>query len=341
MLVDHTVSNNFKTNCASCENVVRSIFLMSNVFLKKVSGDHGGQESKGYRWPYGPVCIVSPFNFPLEIPVLQLMGALMMGNKPTIKAATTVGLVMDQYIRLLIDAGMPPSDLDFIHCGGATMSKLIDAAPFRVTQFTGSTNVAEDLAKASHGKVRLEDAGFDWKILGPDVPSNSNDRDFITWTSDQDAYACSGQKCSAQSIAFIHTNWIWEGDFINEIKALASKRKLEDLSIGPVLSHSTEDIMNHKNRLLEIPGAYLAFGGNELTNHSVPEQYGCVEPTAVFVPIEELLSDEHFDACVTELFGPFQVLTSFSDAQEHLVLEACEKMSRKRTCVWFLLYNNV
>ena len=41
---------------------------------------------------------MSPFNFPLEIPVLQLMGALMMGNKPTIKAATTVGLVMDQYV---------------------------------------------------------------------------------------------------------------------------------------------------------------------------------------------------------------------------------------------------
>jgi len=41
-----------------------------------VSGDHDGQESKGYRWPFGAVCIIAPFNFPLEIPVLQLMGAL-------------------------------------------------------------------------------------------------------------------------------------------------------------------------------------------------------------------------------------------------------------------------
>ena len=34
------------------------------------------------RWPFGPVAIITPFNFPLEIPALQLMGALFMGNKP-------------------------------------------------------------------------------------------------------------------------------------------------------------------------------------------------------------------------------------------------------------------
>jgi len=28
------------------------------------------------------VAIITPFNFPLEIPALQLMGALFMGNKP-------------------------------------------------------------------------------------------------------------------------------------------------------------------------------------------------------------------------------------------------------------------
>ena len=33
-------------------------------------GDHNGQQSQGYRWPYGPVGIIAPFNFPIEIPVL-------------------------------------------------------------------------------------------------------------------------------------------------------------------------------------------------------------------------------------------------------------------------------
>ncbi|HJL81907.1 MAG TPA: aldehyde dehydrogenase family protein, partial [Gammaproteobacteria bacterium] len=53
-------------------------------------GDHLGQESSGYRWPFGSVVIVAPFNFPLEIPALQFLGALFMGNRPLIKSATTV-----------------------------------------------------------------------------------------------------------------------------------------------------------------------------------------------------------------------------------------------------------
>lgn len=36
------------------------------------------------------VTIITPFNFPLEIPVLQLMGALYMGNKPTLKVDSKV-----------------------------------------------------------------------------------------------------------------------------------------------------------------------------------------------------------------------------------------------------------
>jgi hypothetical protein len=56
-------------------------------------------------------------------------------------------------------------------------------------------------------QIFLEDAGFDWKILGPDVSSV----DYVAWQCDQDAYACSGQKCSAQSLLFMHKNWAQAG----------------------------------------------------------------------------------------------------------------------------------
>ena len=56
-------------------------------------------------------------------------------------------------------------------------------------------------------QVYLEDAGFDWKVLGPDV----QELEYVAWVADQDAYACSGQKCSAQSILFMHDNWVKAG----------------------------------------------------------------------------------------------------------------------------------
>jgi len=291
-----------------------------------VPGDHAGQESRGYRWPYGPVALVAPFNFPIEIPGLQLGGALMMGNKVTLKAASTVSIVMEQFIRMLIHCGMPASDVDLVHCGGRAMGDLIKKGPFRVTQFTGSSHVAEDLAVELRGKIRVEDAGFDWKIFGPDV----HDLDYVAWQADQDAYACSGQKCSAQSIAFMHDNWVKAG-LVEKMAANASRRKLDDLSLGPVLSHTTDEILGHIDRLLRIPGAYVAFGGKPLVGHKIPVRYGAMEPTAVFVPLKEALNPEHFDSVMTEIFGPLQVLTSYGDDELEMVLEACERMSHHLT----------
>lgn len=40
-----------------------------------VPGDHNGQQSNGYRFPFGPVSIITPFNFPIEIPALQVRAA--------------------------------------------------------------------------------------------------------------------------------------------------------------------------------------------------------------------------------------------------------------------------
>jgi 1-pyrroline-5-carboxylate dehydrogenase len=68
-------------------------------------------------------------------------------------------------------------------------------------------------------QVFLEDAGFDWKVMGPDA--KAEDLPYVAWQCDQDAYACSGQKCSAQSILFAHSNWVNLG-LLDRIKDLAS-----------------------------------------------------------------------------------------------------------------------
>jgi len=291
-------------------------------------GDHPGQESRGYRWPFGPVAIIAPFNFPLEIPALQVMGALFMGNKPLVKVDSKVSAVFEQFLRLLIEAGLPAGDVDLIHCRGSEMGKLLSAAKgdLKMVQFTGSSEVAERIADQFNGAVKLEDAGFDWKVIGPDYDPKW--LEYVAWQCDQDAYNATGQKCSAQSILFVHRNWADE--LLPRLEKLAAQRKLDDLTLGPVLSWTTERMLAHVNAVKAIAGAQLLFGGRPLENHSIPERYGAMLPTAVRVPLDALCG-EHFELVTTELFGPFQVVVEYMDVDLRRVLEVLERMSQHLT----------
>lgn len=291
-------------------------------------GDHPGQESRGYRWPYGPVVVIAPFNFPIEIPALQVLGALFMGNRPLVKVDSKVCVVFEQFVRLLIECGLPAEDLDLVHCRGSNMGKLVEAArdSIRLIQFTGSSGVAERISGVVNGAVRLEDAGFDWKVIGPDFDEGWTD--YVAWQSDQDAYNASGQKCSAQSILLMHSNW--RDALLPRLEQLAARRQLSDLTLGPVLSWSNQRIHDHIAAVSAIPGATLLFGGNALTGHSIPDCYGAYEATAIQVPLEAL-AGEHFELATTELFGPFQVLVEYGDNDLDTVLGVLERMSHHLT----------
>jgi 1-pyrroline-5-carboxylate dehydrogenase len=291
-------------------------------------GDHPGQESRGYRWPYGPVAVISPFNFPLEIPALQVMGALFMGNKPLVKVDSKVSVVFEQFLRMLIDCGLPATDVDLIHCSGRSMGKLLERVrnEIRMVQFTGSSEVAEHIASVVNGRVKLEDAGFDWKIIGPDFQAEW--LDYVAWQCEQDAYNASGQKCSAQSILFVHDNWA--DGLISQMKALAQRRTLDDLTIGPVLTWTNDRIRAHIEAVCALPGAKLAFGGQPLEGHSIPECYGAFQPTAVEVPVSALAGKD-FPLVTTELFGPFQVVVCYGDRDIPAMLEALERISHHLT----------
>lgn len=87
--------------------------------------------------------IISPFNFPLEIPVLQFMGALFMGNKPVVKSATKCAFAVEQWVRMMHYCGLPKEDMDFLHVSGSNMETLLKKGNAKLTQFTGSSETGE------------------------------------------------------------------------------------------------------------------------------------------------------------------------------------------------------
>lgn len=65
-------------------------------------------------------------------------------------------------------------------------------------------------------------------------------------------------------------------------------------------------------------------------NHTIPKQYGAIEPTAVFVPLDQVMAN--FELVTQEVFGPFQVVTEWTgDEGLETVLDACERMEHHLT----------
>jgi 1-pyrroline-5-carboxylate dehydrogenase len=236
-----------------------------------------------------------------------------MGNKVLMKVDSRVSLCIQEFLRLLHACGLPHHDVILVHTNGPNMEYLLKEVDPRMTLFTGSSVVAERLTKVLHGRIKIEDAGFDWKILGPDV----SDVDHVAHTSDQDAYAISGQKCSAQSLIFAHKNWV-NAKFFDKIKHLAEQRSLKNHTISPVMTWNNKRIQEHVDKLLKVHGAQLLFGGEPVTEqHTIPEIYGSFKPTAVFIPLSEF--DKHFELVTTEVFGPVQIVTEYNDGDlEHI-----------------------
>ncbi len=87
----------------------------------------------------------------------------------------------------------------------------------------------------------------------------------------------------------------------------AAQRSLRDITIGPVLTWTTKAMLDHVDALLQIPGARRVFGGRPLVGHQIPDCYGAIEPTAVYVPLREVLCPKNYELVTKEVFGPVQV----------------------------------
>ena len=84
---------------------VRQLFQGQNLI-----GDYDNQYSNTYRFPYGPVAIIAPFNFPFKLAAMQMIGALISGNKVLLKNDSRTGIVMEEFIKMMIHCGILSAD---------------------------------------------------------------------------------------------------------------------------------------------------------------------------------------------------------------------------------------
>ncbi|MDG2397071.1 MAG: bifunctional proline dehydrogenase/L-glutamate gamma-semialdehyde dehydrogenase [Flavobacteriaceae bacterium] len=214
--------------------------------------------------PKGVVLVISPWNFPIAIPVGGIVSALITGNRVILKPSPETMPIAREFIRCFWDAGISKSTLQIINCNdGKDLNFLTNHKAIKHIIFTGSTETAYKILKARPDiPISAETGGKNSIIISPMA-----DIDLAIKNVINSAFSNSGQKCSAASILILHKELFENEDFINRLKDAT-----ESLIVGGAF-----DFKNNISPLIKAPSGFL----KDVIDASDNEDFWLVKPKKV------------------------------------------------------------
>ncbi len=152
----------------------------------------------------GVFVAISPWNFPLAIFLGQITAALMAGNTVVAKPAEQTPLVAAEATRLLHEAGVPETALQFAPGDGSVGAALVVHPDVAGVVFTGSTEVARLINRALAAKdgpivpLIAETGGINAMIVDATALPEQVADDVVA-----SAFRSAGQRCSALRLALV------------------------------------------------------------------------------------------------------------------------------------------
>jgi len=173
--------------------------------------------------PLGVIAIISSWNYPLAIPLSQIIPAVAAGNAVVCKTSDFTPQCGALIEKLFIDAGIPGNLVTLVQGGGEVGQALIDASPDKVL-FTGSVATGRRVAEACAKKLIpsvLELGGKDAMIVLADA-----DLEVASSAAVWGSYTNCGQVCLSVERLFV------EQSVAERFMALCAE-KTKKLRVGP------------------------------------------------------------------------------------------------------------
>jgi alpha-ketoglutaric semialdehyde dehydrogenase len=267
------------------------------------------------REPMGVVGIVTPWNFPVAIPVWKIAPALITGNTVVFKPASNTPWTAELVTRVFADAGLPRGVLNLVTGpGGAVGDTLIDDKRVRAVSFTGSNSVGTRLHErcSSRGaKVQCEMGG-----KNPLVVLEDADLELAAVATAQGAFGSSGQRCTATSRAIVIDSVA--DAFVKRVVEIARGLVLgdglrSDVGMGPVVDDAQLRSVLELIEVGKAEGAKLVCGGKRATSGELSKGM-FIEPT-VFDHVKPTMR-----IAQEEVFGPVLSVLRVKDLDEALAV---------------------
>ena len=266
------------------------------------------------KQPLGVVGAITPWNFPVAIPVWKAAPALVAGNTMVIKPAELTPQTCAQMCEILEQAGLPAGVLNMILGAGEEVGdELLRSPEVRAISFTGSNDVGS-LIYATAAK-QMKKCQCEMGGKNPVVVLKDADLALAADSVVAGAFGSTGQRCTATSRVVVED--AIAGRFVEMIVERAKKLKVGNgldagVDVGPLVD---EQQFNAVLRYIETgkKEGTLLLGGAPARD-GVPAGAGgyFVEPT--------IFDHVRWDSTIAqeEIFGPVLSVIRVSDFEEAL-----------------------
>jgi alpha-ketoglutaric semialdehyde dehydrogenase len=251
------------------------------------------------RQPLGVVACITPWNFPVCIPVWKIAPALVAGNTVVFKPATLTCETASALVAVFERAGLPRGVLNMvIGSGGAVGNTLMEHPDVRAVSFTGSNEVGSQIyGRAAQRMIRAQ---CEMGGKNPLVVMADADLDVAADSAAQGAFGSTGQRCTATSRVIVEEPVA--DAFVEKLAERARRLKIGNgltagIDMGPAVDKSQLDTDLKYIGIGREEGATLVCGGGR-PSASEHEHGYFVEPT-VFDHVKTSMR-----IAQEEIFGP-------------------------------------
>lgn len=157
-----------------------------------------GVDGWSTRNPVG-VCVgITPFNFPVMVPLWMFPMAIACGNTFVLKPSDKVPRGALRLVELFHEAGLPAGVLNLVHGAKPAVDQLLADPRVKAVSFVGSSNVARYIYQtASHNGKRVQALGGakNHTVVLPDAEMKSTVAAVMG-----SSFGCAGERCLATSV---------------------------------------------------------------------------------------------------------------------------------------------
>jgi len=274
-------------------------------------------ERNELRWsPRGIVAVISPWNFPVAIPLGMVSAALATGNAVVLKPAEQAPACSYMLVRALRESGVPASALALLPGEGPVGALLVGDPRVHTIAFTGSGPVGLEIvrraAELAPGQRHLKRVVAEMGGKNCVIVDSDADLDDVVPALVKSAFNYAGQKCSAAARVLAH-----EAIHDGLVKRLAGaigvlhvgQASDPEIDVPPVIEREAQE------RVARYAATAQASGTIAARAAEVPDRGYFATPTlAIDLPEDSPVLQE-------EIFGPLLAVERVKSVEE-----ACDRV---------------